>query len=151
MPYELDVVHPAGAIWLTQHGYTFKHEYPLIAGIVDFVAYKNGRVYIVEAKTALAAAGFPLHVNQILGYAFQYSVMYSISATPCLMAPEIWIDDLQREICKRLHIEIFPITCMTDAKYIRLKNKVGWLDWTVVSRNMRSKVVNTAFDTTLSP
>ncbi len=67
MGYETEVVHPAAAKWLEEHGYTYRHEVRTPAGIIDFLAtHQDGHKLILECKGS--AGGHLATLRQILDY-----------------------------------------------------------------------------------
>ena len=144
MPYELDIVHPATAEWLTTNGYTFRHEAKLFAGIVDFIAYKDGQVFAVEAKSSLLSSDFPLSVNQVMGYARQIQIINKLDAIPCLSAPSQCAFDHHIDLCAKLGIRVILVECISDTEYLKMKKRVDWSEWNTTCRKMRGKIIDTA-------
>lgn len=70
--YENDVVHPATAKWLTDHGYAWEYEVLMpLKGRADFVAHKDDKDFIIECK--VSCDNFDLSIAQAKGYQEQYN------------------------------------------------------------------------------
>ncbi len=103
--YEGQVVHPATAKWLTEHGYTFRHEVTIADyERADFVAiHESGHVLIVECKNS--CTNFSSTIRQVKSYQSQYSA----SATSAIAIPQEAITDHARRTCARFSITLIEL------------------------------------------
>ena len=95
--YELSVIHPATAKWLTDAGYTFEHEvYMKDYGRADFIAaHPTGQVLIIECKKD--AHALSRTINQVSDYRQQYDRKAQI----VIALPAYTVTDKVRELLER--------------------------------------------------
>jgi hypothetical protein len=102
MSYELRVIHPVAATWLTDHDYTYEHEvYMPDYGRADFVAvHDDGHMLILECK--VNCKGLSRAITQVTDYGHQYNP----SAMLAIGVPEETIDSAAVSTCGKRSIKL---------------------------------------------
>lgn len=110
--YELSVVHPAVADWLTSHDYTYQHEvYMPDFGRADFVAtHDDGHILIVEAKEDCTSTSRA--ITQVSDYRQQYNKQARIA----IAVPNHTITDRAIGLCARRKCQLIGV--LVDTKEI---------------------------------
>lgn len=115
--YERDVVHPAIAKWLTDHGWQFEQEKQLSKqSRLDFLACNaNGQFMIVEGKGNCESFGTTL--KQILRYDQEYGkgVAHLAIAVPLHTITDRAVKDCNRLQIRLIGLDIPPIVYSFDA------------------------------------
>lgn len=105
MGYELEVVHPATAVWLTENGYTYRHEVVTDAGVIDFLAtHKDGHRLIVECKSKGTA--YLLAIRQVLDYQRELGLQFR----PAIAIPVDSITPTIKAACHRRGVDVIGVT-----------------------------------------
>lgn len=110
--YELSIVHPATAEWLTAHDYTYEHEVDMPDyGRADFIAtHKDGHILIVECKGSGQALS--RSITQVRDYREQYNTKAKVA----IAMPSISVGEVVLSSCKRRKVDIISLDVQPKSK-----------------------------------
>jgi hypothetical protein len=119
--YEINVVHPAVAQWLTDHGYTWQHEVNIPTGRIDFLAtHKDGQRLIVECKSD--ADDHRSALRQLLDYQLNLGSDY----LGALAIPSWSVTDQVIKACKVRGVTLIAVDVPEKEKFT--EKQPSWIE-----------------------
>lgn len=102
--HESDIVHPAMAQWLTEHGYQYEREKRLGQSHADFYAWNDhGERLLVECKTSA------LYLKTAIDQLAKYSRLLNVDTHPAIALPTPAVSQEVVKQCSEAGISIIPL------------------------------------------
>jgi hypothetical protein len=131
--YELGILHPSLANWLTKSGYTYEHHYAIPnIGIVDFLARRNDEILVIDAKES------PKNLSRSLTQISDYRYHIDKQAVAAIALPAYTLTDKCQIMCKKRKIDIIALDIEEKTDGIRAQParppmpSALWLDWYLI-------------------